>query len=274
VSGFYETDLSALDRLEDLLDAYADARLAPGGAVMARIRANVLIEAAAMAATAAAANRLRIVEPLPQRVRWTFPPRFARAVFGLGFAAALMMGTGAAVMAAPPGSPFYNARVYLEALVLPTQLDARLAAHEDLIAERLNEAEAAAAHGDLAALSAALTAYQAEVDAATTDAGTDQGLLAHLEEELARHTAVLTALAATLPEESSIEHAIDASSNAIDKLQQREHPARPTHPPQGGGGSAGGNGGGSDGGGSDGGGGDDAGGGEGGQGGQGGQGGN
>ena len=98
------------------------------------------------------------------------------------------------------------------------------------------------------ALAAALAAYQAEVDAATADIGTDQTRLAHLEEELAKHTAVLTALAARLPEQSSIEHAIDMSSKAITKLQDREHPTQPTQPthpthaPQGGGGGSGGNG--------------------------------
>jgi hypothetical protein len=244
VSDFADKDLSALDRLEDLLDAYCEARLAPGGAVLARMRANVLAEAAASMATAAAANRLRVVEPSPPRLHWSFRPRFARAVFGLGFAAALTMGTAVAVTAAPPGSPFYNARVYLEALVLPTQLDARLAAHEDRLAERLKEAETAAGHGDMAGLAAALAAYQDEVDAATTDVGNDQDRLAHLEEELAKHTAMLTALAARLPQESSIEHAIDASSNAITKLQQRERPVHPMHPPEGGGnGAPGGNGG-------------------------------
>jgi hypothetical protein len=241
VSG-HDTDHVSLDRLEDLLNAYCETRLAPRGAVLARIRANVLAEAAATAAMTAAANRPRLVESYATPARWALPPRLARTVFGLGFAAALMLGTSAAVLAAPPGSPFYNARVFLETLVLPTQADARLARHEELIQERLDEAEAAAGRGDTVALAAALAAYQAEVDAAAADIGTDLTLLAHLEEELARHTATLTALAARLPEQSSIEHALDASSNALTKLKQREHPTQPphaTHSPQGGGGNGG-----------------------------------
>lgn len=242
----YEGGFAANDRLEDLLDAYCETRLAPRGAVLARIRANVLAEAASTAATIAVANRPRLVETRATPARWSLTPRFSRAVFGLGFAAALMLGTSAAVMAAPPGSPFYNTRVFLETLALPTQVDARLARHEELIQERLDEAEAAAARADTVALAAALAAYQSEVDAATGDIGTDQTRLAHLEEELARHTAVLTALAARLPEQSSIEHAIDTSSKAITKLQAKEHPAQPAHPtrpPQGGGGGGGGSGG-------------------------------
>ena len=44
-------------------------------------------------------------------------------------------------------------------------------------------------------------AYQAEVDAAVADVGDDADRLAHLEAELAKHTAVLQALAATAPEQ-------------------------------------------------------------------------
>jgi len=240
VSSFDDNDPVALDRLEDLLDAYREARLAPAGAVLARMRANVLTQAAAASATTAAANRLRLLEPPSNKARGWLPPRFARAVFGLGFAAALMLGTSAAVFAAPPGSAFYNARVFIESALLPTQLDARLVAHEDLLVERLDEAEAAADSGDTVALAAALAAYQAEVDDATADVGTDPDRLAHLEDVLAKHTAVLTALAARLPDQSSIEHAIEASSKAITNLQAKSHPAHPSHAPQGGGGGNGG----------------------------------
>ena len=242
MSAFEGTNPVALDRLEDVLDAYREARLAPPGAVLARIRANVLAQAAAASATIAAANRLRLVEPRSTRVRGWLPPRFARAAFGLSFAAALTLGTSAAVLAAPPGSTFYNARVLIESALLPTELDARLVGHEDLLAERLNEAATAAANGDTAALAAALAAYQAEVNDATADVGDDPDRLAHLEDVLAKHSAVLAALAATLPQESSIEHAIEASSKAITKLQQKSNPVHPTRPPQGGG-TGGGNGG-------------------------------
>jgi hypothetical protein len=241
VSAYDDNDPGAIDRLEDLLETYCESRLAPRGAILARIRANVMAEAAALDATNAAANRLRLVEPPRAPARWAFPPRFARTAFALGFAAALTLGTTAAVLAAPPGSPFYNARVYLETAFLPAEQDARLAGHEALLAERIAEAEAAAARGDAVGLAAALVAYQSEVDAATADAGDDAALLAHLEEMLAKHTATLTALAASLPEQSSIEKAIDASSKAITRLQEKAHPARPSHPPTGPGDGPGGN---------------------------------
>jgi hypothetical protein len=62
MSGFDDKDHGALDRLEDLLDAYAEARLMPRGPVLARIRANVLAEAAAASAVTAAAGRLQLQE--------------------------------------------------------------------------------------------------------------------------------------------------------------------------------------------------------------------
>lgn len=229
-----DNDLGSLDRLEDMLNAYCEARLMPQGAVLSRVRANILARHAAAAAMAAAERRLTAEASAPKRRLVTVQSALARRAFTLGFAASLTLGTTAAVMAAPPGSPFYNARVYLEALVLPSQPDDRLAAHERLLEDRIHEAEIAAARNDTMALAAALVAYRSEVDAATADVGDDPTRLARLEEVLAKHTAVLTALAGRLPEQASIEHAIQASSNAITKLKAREHPAHPAHPPQGG----------------------------------------
>ena len=219
MSRYDDNDLDALNRLEDLLDAYSDARLAPRTALLARMRLNVMAEASALSATTAAENRLRLVEPARPHTRPTMFPRFARAGFALGFGALLSLGTALAVLAAPPGSAFYNARLFIETATLPAQADARFEGHEKLLEERLAEAEAAAASGNTVALAAALAAYQAEVDATTADAGANLDWLTHLQEMLAKHTAVLTALAASLPEQSSIEHAIDASSKAITKLE-------------------------------------------------------
>jgi hypothetical protein len=230
VSGYEDNDRGALDRLEDLLDAYADARLMPRGPVLSRIRANVLAQAAV--ASAAAMKRPQLAEPR-RPSRWAVASPFTRRALAFGFAAMLTIGTSAAVFAAPPGSPFYNARVYIETLTLPSQVEARLEGHERLLQERITEAEAAADRGDSVGLAAALAAYQAEVDDATADVGDDAARLAHLEDMLAKHTAVLTALAATLPEESSIDHAIDTSSKAIANLKAKGSHPHPTHAPGG-----------------------------------------
>lgn len=238
MSDYYDADLAALDQIEDLLEAYADARLAPKGPVLARIRAAVVAQAAASAA-AASAERRRLARERSTPARWGLPGlHVPRRVVMFGMAATLTLGTSAAVLAAPPGSPFYNARVALQGAFLPNDADARLAAHEQLLDQRMAEAEDAAARGDSVALEAALDAYQTEMDSAVADLGDDADRLARLEDVLGKHVAVLTALEARLPDQAAIEHAIVASQKAVDKLKdkgshqggkpsQAPHPTRP-----------------------------------------------
>lgn len=228
----FDRDLAALDQVEDLLEAYAEARLRPAGPVLARMRANVLREASLRIAVVAADERRAAVGAATSR--WGLPRlQLPRRAMALGMAAALTLGTSAAVLAAPPGSPFYNARVAIELAFLPTQVDQRLASHELHLDERLAEAEAAAARGDLGGVAAALAAYQAEVDAAVADVGDDAARLAHLEAALAKHTAVLQALAARLPEQAAIEHAIDTSQKAATKLKEKAAGGKPSAAPGG-----------------------------------------
>jgi hypothetical protein len=226
-------DRAADDQVEELLEAYAEARLTPTGPVLARIRAAVLAEAAT-----AAAERRRLDVPAA-RPRFALPQlRVPRRAFALGFAAVVTMGTTAAVMAAPPGSPFYNARVYIETIALPSQPDSRLAARESHLETRLEEAQVAAARGDGSALAAALAAYQAEMDAAVAELGTDPALLARLEAVLNLHVLVLEGLEAELPEQASLDKALDASQKAVDKIKDKGKNAggRPSAPPGGPGG--------------------------------------
>lgn len=221
MSDYFDRDLAALGEIEDLLEAYAEARLSPSGPVLARMRAQVMREAALRSAIAAAAQRAAETD-VARRSRWGLPGfRVPQRAFALGLAATLTLGTSAAVLAAPPGSPFYNARVAIETALLPNQVDARLASREMHLSERVAEAEAAAARGDLPALAAALAAYQSEVDAAVADVGDDTDRLARLEDELAKHTAVLEALATQLPEQAAIERAIDTSQKAATKLKDK-----------------------------------------------------
>jgi hypothetical protein len=164
-----------------------------------------------------------------------------RRAFALGMAATLTMGTTAAVLAAPPGSPFYNTRLYLEVALMPpvTNIDARLAAYEEQFAQRLTEAEAAIERGDESALAAALAAYQNEVTNALAELGNDAARLTHLEDVLAMHIAKLEVLAVRLPTEVSrqnaVEHAIQASEKAVEKIKQNkghQNPGnRPSNPP-------------------------------------------
>ena len=217
--GYADFERLANDRVEDLLEAYAQSRLDPTDPVLTRIRANVMAQAAA----SAAANRVLdtpTLAPAKPRFAWLQTP-LPRRAFALGMAATFALGTGAAVLAAPPGSPFYNARLVIEAALLPTELDARLAAYEAHLDQRLREAEAAAIAGDPNALAAALAAYDADVAAALGAAGDDAELLAHLEEMLAKHTAVLVALEARLPAQASVDKAIANSQKAIQKIKDK-----------------------------------------------------
>jgi hypothetical protein len=213
-------DLRTLDYIEDLLEAYADARLTPTSPVLARMRANVMSQAHTVAANA---QRVQVAEtPAPRRFAFA-PPQLPRRAFALGLAAALTLGTSAAVFAAPPGSPFYNARLVIESAMLPpvSRPVDRLAAFEEHLATRIAEARAAAASGNAAALAAALAAYQSEVDALVAEAGLDADQLAHLEEMLAKHTAVLETLEAQVPEQASVDKAIETSEKAIEKIKDK-----------------------------------------------------
>jgi hypothetical protein len=230
MSDYAERELVALDQIKQLLTAYADARLTPASPVLARMRAAVVAQGAARAAEPAAPRRLVSDHVIGRR--WALagfhPPRRAMA---LGLAAALTLGTSAAVFAAPPGSPFYAARVAIENALLPGNADARLASHEDHLKQRLAEAREAAARGDGVGLAAALEAYQDEVAAAVADLGDDPARLAHLEDVLGRHVAALQALEATLPSDASIELAIDVSQKAVDRLREKgSHPASKPSP--------------------------------------------
>lgn len=229
---YNDRNRAALDQLEDLLDAYADARLMPTAPVLARIRANVLAEAAARAAANHAMAEVATESPVhieSRRFLWT------RRVAALGMAATMALGVTGAVMAAPPGSALYNARISIGNLALPSQPDWRLATRENHLEDRLDEAQSAATRGDAVGLAAALAAYEAEVSAALAELSADPVLLAHLEAMLAKHTTTLTDLEAQLPEQASIDKAIEASSKAIEKVKEKSRgqggpPADPGNP--------------------------------------------
>jgi hypothetical protein len=238
MTDYTDRELLALDKIEDLLQAYADARLAPATPVLARMRAAVMGQAVISGAVAAEQHRLDADRVIGRR--WALPGfQLPRRAMAFGLAASLTVGTTAAVFAAPPGSPFYGARITIENALVANNPDARLAAHEARLTELLADAQAAASSGNDAALDAALAAYQDEVDAAVADLGDAPDRLAHLEEELGKHVAVLQGLVATLPTQAAIEHAIDTSQKAINKLHDSgSHPAgkpspapRQTHVP-------------------------------------------
>lgn len=239
----HELELAANDRLEELLEAYASARLAPAGPVLSRIRATVVAEAKARADS----QRLTFASPAPaapvarfslaRLSRARFPE--ARTALAIVFSVSLSLAIGTAVVAAPPGSAFYNARLSLEAAMMPSvgDLDARLAAYEEQFDRRLAEADAAIARGDESALAAALAAYQQEVTNAVAEIGDSKDRLAQFEAVLAKRIAKLQELSVRLPTEvaraNAVDHAIAASEKAVAKLQAKQNHGnnRPSTPP-------------------------------------------
>ena len=222
----FEPAYPPIDQVVDLLEAYADARLAPRGAVLARMRKHVIAELDAKTALLEAERAARIAAARPPWWQTIHLP-VSRGFAAAGMAAIMTFGTSAAVLAAPPGSPFYGARVALEQAFLPAGTNDRVAAHERLLAERLTEAQAAADRGDAAGLQAALTAYQTEIDAAVADVGYDPALLAFFSTSLDRQTGLLQALAVAAPEPAAaaaIEKAIEASQAAAKKLHDSGPP--------------------------------------------------
>lgn len=232
-------DGTAFDEMEQRLRAYADARLSPTSDAVARMRAAMVARAADAAAMQGfEARRAALTDTTgPSAIErtsarwWRMPSR--RAVSAL-LAAALTVGSAAAVLAATPGSALYGTKLWIEGLTLPSSGDARAAAQITQLDQRMTEVQAAARSNDLHGVTTALAAFEAEVTTAVTDAGNDMARLEQLETALGRHIDVLTALEATVPAPAvdAIADAIDASSKAIDVIEARLA-AAPGGPPAG-----------------------------------------
>jgi hypothetical protein len=212
-----------LDRIGDAevgerLAAYNVARLSPDPQASARMRAEVLARGAAVRE-----------QPIERPRRWSLGFRRSLMVALVGVLA-VAAGSSAA-LAASPGGPLYAAKVAIETALLPSSGDARNAAQLGQIGERVDEA---GANSDPAAVAAALGEYQREVAGALAEAGDDADRLAKLQVVLAKHIAVLRALEKSNPAAAAaIENAIRESSQAIGKIEARQHAShpRPNGPP-------------------------------------------
>lgn len=216
-----DVDHPGTEELARRLEAYASARLSPDRAASARIRAAVVEEA-----------RMRALETsigaIPHRHL-----RGPRRLTALLLAAGLTLAGAVAVAAgSAPGGPLYEARIWLEAVTLPSNADARALERVRQIEERLVDAERAAAAGDAAALAAAIQAYQDAVDEAMAEVGSDADRLARLEEALGHHVAVLAALSLRLPDAAAggINRAIEASRKAVEKIGESKAGPAATEP--------------------------------------------
>ena len=217
------------DELARRLEAYADARLSPELSATMRMRARVMAAAHHQAALARAdADRAAVVAKLAAATRADRTRRgnWRRPLTAL-LAAGLTLGVGvSSVAAAQAGGPLYGARIWAETLTLPANANDRAQAELHRLEDRLAEAAAATAAGDLNAANAALEAYGAIVTEATNDVGNDVSAAATLETGVRSNIDVLTVLVdrqaghgqASDAIERALQRAIDRSDSAVDEL--------------------------------------------------------
>jgi len=218
------------DELARRLEAYAEARLSPDPSATTRMRARVMAVAHFRAALVradedrAAAAAGPGSEAQAERTR-----RFAwRRPLTALLAAGLTLGVGVgSVAASQAGGPLYGARIWAETLTLPTNANDRAQAELGRLEDRLAEAAAATAAGDLNAANAALDAYGSIVSEATNDVGNDVSAAATLEGGVRSNIDVLTVLvdrfenqpgAAGEAIQRALQRAVDRSDSAIDEL--------------------------------------------------------
>jgi hypothetical protein len=233
------------DELARRLEAYAEARLSPELPATTRMRARVMTAAYRHAALARAdADRATAVAAAAAatQANRTRRPVWRRPLTAL-LAAGLTLGVGVgSVAAAQPGGPLYGTRIWAETLTLPANANERAQAELRRLEDRLAEAAAATAAGDLNAGNAALEAYAAIVNEATHEAGNDVSAAATLDAGVRNNIDVLTVLVGRVPNEQArdaIQRAIDRSDAALDELHGKptdtpggQPPANPTGNPK------------------------------------------
>jgi hypothetical protein len=205
------------EELAERLEAYASAHLAPRPGAAARIRASIIEEA-----------RMRSLEARIERPRLMVRTR--RRFAAVLLAAALTIAGAVSVAAASSaGGPLYDARVWLEAALLPDNTDARALERIHQIDERILEVERAAQSGNSGAVAAAISAYRAAVDAALNEVGSDADRLAHLKAALGLHVTVLQTLTDLAPSQvvEGINGAIDSSKKAVDRIETTKPVTQP-----------------------------------------------
>src|SRR5262245_43452211 len=148
------------------LDAFAQVRLAPDAAAMARIRSALMGQALAMADARAASLALpaqpAIVVERPSLPAPRLPVSRGSAAF---LAACLTLGIVAgSVSASTAGGPLYGPRLWLEEATLPSAPLAHADGQLDRLDARLEEIRVAVATETAAAAEAALVAYTGILD--------------------------------------------------------------------------------------------------------------
>jgi hypothetical protein len=223
-----EEDMEAVEplageELERMLARYARVRLEPSQAQARRARAAVMEEA-----WRRRLDPQSILRASPPSIAAARPSSTRRVPFtgwgprrlGVAFTAATLAGLllGSSVFAASrAGGPLYESRLALEALTLPADPTARVAAQLEHADARLGEAVEAGFRHDDRAVAAALDAYDRTLEDLSTASGApaDQALAA-----IQLHRSVLLQLATQVPSAAAagIDTALESSDKAIVKL--------------------------------------------------------
>ncbi|HWP62571.1 MAG TPA: DUF5667 domain-containing protein [Candidatus Binatia bacterium] len=214
--------------LEDLLRRYADERLALAPEARERLRRRFLREAQrrALGLVPLEGQAARRAASTGRR-RWLRRP--AMALLAASLALVALAGVTAA---SSPGGPLYGLRLWAETLTLPADPQGRTQAELERLEARLSEAQAAAEHGNGAAVRAALEAYRETVASALQAAGSDLDRVDRLEIVLERHQVVLDTLADRLPAPAAeaVTQTMERNEATIEKIKGRGKPSPPPGP--------------------------------------------
>jgi len=212
------------------LDAFAQVRLAPDSAAMARIRTALMGQALALAdgRSAALTSPVSLPVALPARPTVAIPRPQRRAAAAV-LAACLLVGVGAgSVAASQAGGPLYGPRMWIEAATLPSDPMERANAQFARLDARLEEVRVAAQGGNAGAAEAALDAYAVIVADLEAQAATNRAVAVSLEDGIARRQVVLIGLLDEVPAQAhdAIQHALQQGANALDGSDD-PHPGKP-----------------------------------------------
>jgi uncharacterized membrane protein YgcG len=226
-----EDEMQALEpqageTLERMLARYARVRLDPSPAQARRARAALMeeawrrrFEAAAGSAAVPATSQAAAGAPVARPRRLPFAGWGARRLSGAASAAVLaglLLGT-TAFGTSRAGGPFYETRLALEELTLPSDPASHIEAEIAMAQTRLAEIVEASSRNDERAMAAALAAYERGID--TLGATTGEPAARALE-AVASHRAVLERVAGTVPAQArgGLERALAAGDTVIDRL--------------------------------------------------------
>jgi hypothetical protein len=214
------------------LDAFAQMRLAPDAAAMARIRSALMGQALAMADARAASLALPTQQPAivverPSLSALRMPVTRGSAAF---LAACLTLGIVAgSVTASAAGGPLYGPRLWLEEANLPSAPLAHANGQLDRLDARLEEIRVAVTSGNAGATEAALVAYTGILEDLETQALADPAVADQVLDDIARRQVVLTALLGKVPPQAqdALEQALQQGANAVEAIGDDGNPGDP-----------------------------------------------